>query len=115
MGRPPEVFARPVLGGHLRARPCAIPADHGHLGSGSWTTGCGRGSGSWATVAGRRATFRGSSGLPVELGVVEQRYRAVLEVLEEGTRVTEVAEVLWGSFAGRSGRAFLRFGALLAE
>ena len=27
----------------------------------------------------------------VELGVVEQRYRAVLEVLEEGTTVTEVA------------------------
>ena len=27
----------------------------------------------------------------VELGVVEQRYRAVLEVLEEGTPVTEVA------------------------
>ena len=27
----------------------------------------------------------------VELGVVEQRYRAVLEVLEEGTSVTEVA------------------------
>jgi transposase-like protein len=27
----------------------------------------------------------------VELGVVEQRYRAVLEVLEEGVPVTEVA------------------------
>jgi transposase-like protein len=27
----------------------------------------------------------------VELGVVEQRYRAVLEVLEEGVSVTEVA------------------------
>ena len=27
----------------------------------------------------------------VKLGVVEQRYRAVLEVLEEGTPVTEVA------------------------
>ena len=27
----------------------------------------------------------------VELGVVEQRYRAVLEVLEEGASVTEVA------------------------
>jgi len=27
----------------------------------------------------------------VELGVVEQRYRAVLEVLEEGAPVTEVA------------------------
>jgi transposase-like protein len=27
----------------------------------------------------------------VELGVVEQRYRAVLEVLEEGLPVTEVA------------------------
>lgn len=27
----------------------------------------------------------------VELGVVEQRYRAVLEVLEDGTPVTEVA------------------------
>jgi leucine-zipper of insertion element IS481 len=27
----------------------------------------------------------------VELGVVEQRYRAVLEVLEEGTPVTDVA------------------------
>jgi transposase-like protein len=27
----------------------------------------------------------------VELGVVKQRYRAVLEVLEEGTPVTEVA------------------------
>lgn len=27
----------------------------------------------------------------VELGVTEQRYRAVLEVLEEGTPVTEVA------------------------
>jgi len=27
----------------------------------------------------------------VELGVVEQLYRAVLEVLEEGTPVTEVA------------------------
>ena len=27
----------------------------------------------------------------VELGVVEQRYRAVLEVLEEGAAVTEVA------------------------
>jgi transposase-like protein len=27
----------------------------------------------------------------VELGVVEQRYRAVLEVLDEGTSVTEVA------------------------
>jgi transposase len=27
----------------------------------------------------------------VELGVVEQRYRAVLEVLGEGTPVTEVA------------------------
>jgi transposase-like protein len=27
----------------------------------------------------------------VELGVVEQRYRTVLEVLEEGAAVTEVA------------------------
>ena len=27
----------------------------------------------------------------VELGAVEQRYRAVLEVLEEGVSVTEVA------------------------
>jgi transposase-like protein len=30
-------------------------------------------------------------GVLVELGVVEQRYRAVLEVLEEGVSVTEVA------------------------
>ena len=30
-------------------------------------------------------------GVLVELGVVEQRYRAVLEVLEEGAAVTEVA------------------------
>jgi DNA-binding NarL/FixJ family response regulator len=30
-------------------------------------------------------------GVLVELGVVEQRYRTVLEVLEEGAAVTEVA------------------------
>jgi hypothetical protein len=30
-------------------------------------------------------------GVLVELGVEEQRYRAVLEVLEDGTPVTEVA------------------------
>jgi len=29
---------------------CASPVDAGHLNSGSWATGCGRGSGSWATV-----------------------------------------------------------------
>jgi transposase InsO family protein len=34
---------------------------------------------------------REEPGVLVELGVVEQRYRAVLEVLEEGTPVTEVA------------------------
>jgi transposase-like protein len=28
----------------------------------------------------------------VELGVAEQRYRAVLEVLDEGTSVTDVAQ-----------------------
>ena len=52
----------------------------------------------------------------VELGVVEQRYRAVLEVLEEGLPVTEVArrhgvarqtvhEWLARYAAGRAGRA----------
>ena len=34
---------------------------------------------------------REGPGVLVELGVVEQRYRAVLEVLEEGLPVTEVA------------------------
>ena len=35
----------------------------------------------------------------VELGVVEQRYGAVLEVLEEGTPVTEVARRYGGGAA----------------
>ena len=34
---------------------------------------------------------RKGPGVLVELGVVEQRYRAVLEVLEDGAPVTEVA------------------------
>jgi hypothetical protein len=34
----------------------------------------------------------------VELGVAEQRYRAVLEVLDEGATVTDVAPV-WGGQA----------------
>ena len=34
-----------------------------------------------------------------ELGVVEQRYRAVLEVLKDGAPVTEVARPLRGSAA----------------
>jgi hypothetical protein len=34
---------------------------------------------------------RKGPGVLVELGVVEQRYRAVLEGLEEGASVTEVA------------------------
>jgi transposase-like protein len=35
----------------------------------------------------------------VELGVVEQRYRAVLEVLEDGAPVTEVARRYGGGAA----------------
>ena len=86
------------------------PVDAGHLGSGSWVTVCGRGSGRWATVVpvgGRHSGLvharalvlallrwsrdRGEGpGVLVELGVVEQRYGAVLEVLE-GASVTEVA------------------------
>src|SRR5579875_2695215 len=38
-----------------------------------------------------RWSRRREPGVLVELGVVEQRYRAVLEVLEEGASVTEVA------------------------
>jgi hypothetical protein len=36
----------------------------------------------------------------VELGVAEQRYRAVLEVVEEGVPVTEVARRWGGSSDG---------------
>ena len=39
----------------------------------------------------RRTPQGGSPGVLVELGVAEQRYRAVLEVLDEGASVTDVA------------------------
>jgi hypothetical protein len=35
----------------------------------------------------------------VELGVAEQRYRAMLEVLDEGASVTDVAPPVWGGAA----------------
>ena len=41
------------------------------------------------SISGRRR----EPGVLVELGVAEQRYRAVLEVLDEGASVTDVAQL----------------------
>ncbi len=96
---------------------CASPVHAGHRGSGRWATLRGRGSGTWATVVrllgdGRPDHFRGllirlllallwlwvvapgdrgGMAVLVELGLVDQRHRAVLEVLEGGLSVVEVA------------------------
>ena len=44
-----------------------------------------------ASLRSMTAAVGGEPGVLVELGVVEQRYRAVLEVLDEGVPVTVVA------------------------
>ena len=84
-------------------RICAVPGHDGRCGSGWCVPGSGRGSGCWATVFRflcyaclfhasliRDVCWRRTAMVLVELGVVEQRFQAVLEVLG-GASVSDVA------------------------
>src|SRR5262249_18574983 len=92
--------------------PCADPVHDGHRGPDSWLTVSGRGPGSWATrtpvpalhgvvrlravatffaVGCSRSQIRGRPSMLVELGLVEQRHQALLEVLDDGASIVDVA------------------------
>ncbi len=112
MARGPERFEHIVITStKMPVQSCEVPVGGRHTGFGSLATLSGRGSGTWATLApvGRRHPIRASGeSVPlrcgrsrprrrrhaivlVELGLVEQRYKAVLEVLEDAASVTDVA------------------------